>query len=79
MAQRQIAQNGRQPFGVIVHQYLLVRALVKCERFGEPVLPVIDISDVDFQPSQPASIPLPPENCTRALPGSECLIVPAQQ
>ena len=79
VAQRQVAQNSCQPFGIIVHQYLLVRTLVKCEGFGEPILPVIDISDVDFQPSQPASIPLAPENCTRALSGSECLIVPAQQ
>src|SRR5271155_5076396 len=79
MAEGQVAETRRQPLGVIVSQHLLVRALVKSERFREPILPVINISNVDFQPSQPASVPLPPENCTRLLPGGESLIVPAQQ
>src|ERR1700746_3515917 len=76
---RQIAEDSRQTFGIIVGQHLLVSALVKCERLGEPILPVIDISNVDIQPSQPTSISLLLEDCARTVPGGECLIVPAQQ
>jgi len=74
-----LLRTAASPSASSWNQYLLVRAFVKCQRFGEPILPGIDISDVDFQPSQPASIPLAPKDCTRALPGSEGLIVAAQQ
>ena len=61
----------------VVTQHLLVRALVKRQGFGEAVLPVIDISEIDFQPRQAPRVSLFAKDCSGALASREGLIVPA--
>ncbi len=64
---RQIAEDGGHCFAVFVGHQADVGALVVCDRFFEPVLAVIDVANVDFQPRQAPCIVEPRKDVPRAF------------
>ena len=69
VAQRQVAEYGRQTFCVIVLQQFLVRTLVKFYSFREPILPVVNVPDINFQPRHATCVALLQKDLAPAFPG----------
>src|SRR5260370_7584029 len=59
-ADSHVAEDNGDAFGVFVRHQFGVSALIVRDRFFEPVLPVLDVPDLDFQPTPPPStLPTP--------------------
>ena len=68
VAKGEITQDSRQRLTVIMLQQFMIRALIDCERIGKSVLPVVNVTEVDFEACQASRISLPLEDCPGALP-----------
>src|SRR5262249_52172194 len=71
VAEGKIAHDGRQSFGIVERNQLVVSALVTNQRVGEAVLAVIDVADVDIEAGEPQAVTLPGEELTRAISGAK--------
>ena len=79
IAQRQVAEHSRQTFGIIVPQQFLVGAPVKLHRFGEPILPVVDVPNINFQPCHATGVALLQEDLARALTSGQRLVATSKK
>ncbi len=78
-AEREVAERSGNALRVVMLDQFLVGTLVEFHCLGKAVLPVIDISDIDFQPRQPSDVALFLEDRSRTFARRECVVVAPQQ